>query len=144
MNPSQKTTHSQTTIHCQQTLNPISEKYNCTPPYTKSRSQWPCSLPLGSWGLRVRSPLTMFVSCLVCCVGSGLSDELITRSVESYRMCVCVYDLETLTVRQRRPEMGCYVTGKKCYTNNNAASPYVGLTHTINRSHLIGQEISSF
>jgi hypothetical protein len=31
----------------------------------------------------------MFVSC-VCCVGSGLCEELITRSEESYRVCVCV------------------------------------------------------
>jgi len=29
----------------------------------------------------------------VCCVGSGLCDELITRSKESYSVCVC--DLET-------------------------------------------------
>jgi len=28
----------------------------------------------------------MLVSC-VCCVGSGLCDELIARSEESYRMC---------------------------------------------------------
>jgi hypothetical protein len=27
----------------------------------------------------------------VCCVGSGLCDELITRSEESYRVCVCNY-----------------------------------------------------
>jgi len=26
--------------------------------------------------------------CVVCCVGTGLSDELITRSEESYLMCV--------------------------------------------------------
>jgi len=26
----------------------------------------------------------------VCCVSSGLWDELITHSVESYRVCVCV------------------------------------------------------
>jgi hypothetical protein len=33
-------------------------------------------------------------SCLVlvmCCVGSGLCDELIIRSGESYQVCVCVY-----------------------------------------------------
>jgi len=34
----------------------------------------------------------MFV---VYCVGSGLCVELITRSVESYRVCVTVCDLET-------------------------------------------------
>jgi hypothetical protein len=27
---------------------------------------------------------------VVCCVGSGLCDELITLSEESYRVCVCV------------------------------------------------------
>jgi hypothetical protein len=30
----------------------------------------------------------MFISCVVCCVGSGLCDELITRSEESYRVYV--------------------------------------------------------
>jgi hypothetical protein len=30
-----------------------------------------------------------FVS-VVCCVGSGLCDGLITRSEESYRVCLCV------------------------------------------------------
>ena len=30
-----------------------------------------------------------FVSC-VCCVGSGLCDKPITRSEESYRVCMCV------------------------------------------------------
>jgi len=36
--------------------------------------------------------------CL-CCVGSGLCDEMITRSEESYMVCVCpnVFDLETST-----------------------------------------------
>jgi hypothetical protein len=32
----------------------------------------------------------MDVSSVVCCVGSGLCDELITRSEESYRVCVSV------------------------------------------------------
>jgi len=27
---------------------------------------------------------------IVCCEGSGLCDELITRSEDSYRVCVCV------------------------------------------------------
>jgi len=45
------------------------------------------SIPLKAW---------IFV---VCCVGSGVCDELITRSEESYRVYVCVClivgDLET-------------------------------------------------
>jgi len=31
----------------------------------------------------------MFFSCVVCYIGSCLCDELITRSDESYRVCVC-------------------------------------------------------
>jgi len=43
-------------------------------------------------GTRVRIPLRacMFVYCVLCCVGSSLCDELITRSEESYQACVCV------------------------------------------------------
>ena len=29
----------------------------------------------------------------VCCAGSGHCDELITRTEESYKVCVCVYVL---------------------------------------------------
>jgi hypothetical protein len=66
--------------------------------------------------LQVRIPLTlwMFVSC-VCCVGSGFCDELITHSEESHRLCVSVSDIETSTIRWRRPEMGCGATDKKSY-----------------------------
>jgi hypothetical protein len=52
----------------------------------------------------------VFVSC-VCCIGSGLYDELISRSEESYRLCVCVCvclivcDIETSTMRRPRPEL---------------------------------------
>lgn len=42
----------------------------------------------------------------MCCVDSVLCDELVTRSEESYRLCVTVCDLETSTVRQHRPELG--------------------------------------
>jgi len=47
-------------------------------------------------GTRVRIPLRacMLVSCVLCCSGTTLCDELITRSEESYqaraRVCVCV------------------------------------------------------
>jgi hypothetical protein len=46
---------------------------------------------------------------LVCCAGSGLCDELFTRSEESYRLWVCLTecDLETSTRRQPRPELLC-------------------------------------
>ena len=62
-------------------------------------SRWPYSLKrryeaarlLGS---RVRIPLRawMFVCFVfvVCCAGSGVCDGLVTRSEESYRVCVCV------------------------------------------------------
>ena len=35
-----------------------------------------------------------FVSC-VCFIANGLCDELVTRSEESYRLRVSVFDLET-------------------------------------------------
>ena len=60
----------------------------------EGRSWWPCGLSCRSaaallLGYRVRIPLRtwMFVS-RVCCVGSGLCDEPITRSEESYYVCV--------------------------------------------------------
>jgi hypothetical protein len=63
----------------------------------------------------------MFISC-VCCVGSGLCDELIPRSEESYRVCVCliVCDLETSKIRRSRPELDC--CAKKKYITSNETS----------------------
>ena len=61
----------------------------------------------------------MFV---VCSVGSGLCDKLITSLEESYRVCVCVCvcvcvyvcDLESSTVRAG-PELGYWATEiKEC------------------------------
>ena len=63
-------------------------------------------------------------SCIlfvVCCVGGGLSDELITRIEESYRLCtyLCVRvsnfvcDLENSTLRRLRPQWGCCTTETK-------------------------------
>ena len=47
----------------------------------------------------------MFV---VCCVGSGLCDGLITASGESYRVCVSECDLERSIVRRSRLDLvGC-------------------------------------
>jgi len=46
---------------------------------------------------------------VVCCVLSGLRNELITRLEESYRVCVCVFvcvcDLGILTMRRPRSEL---------------------------------------
>jgi len=47
---------------------------------------------------------------LLCAVGSGLCDVLITRSEQSYRVSVC--ELETSTVRRTRPYLACNVTEK--------------------------------
>ena len=52
----------------------------------------------------------MFV---VCCVGSGVSNGLITHSEESCSVHVSVCDLETSTVRQPRPDLGCVPQKKK-------------------------------
>ena len=47
------------------------------------------------------------------CVGSSLCDELISRSEESCRVCVCVCvrlnvcDIESLTIRRPGPDVGC-------------------------------------
>jgi hypothetical protein len=49
------------------------------------------SIPCGYWDCGVECRLVMNVlSSLVCCVGRGLCDKPITRSEESYRVCVCV------------------------------------------------------
>lgn len=54
----------------------------------------------------------MSFSRVLCCISSGVSDELITRSGESYCECACVCvfecpilcDLVASTIRQPRPE----------------------------------------
>lgn len=45
-----------------------------------------------------------FVVFVVCCVGIGLCDGLITCSGKSYRVCVCVRacDVKTSTIRRPR------------------------------------------
>jgi hypothetical protein len=43
----------------------------------------------------------------VCYIDGGLCDELITRSEESYRRYVSVYDLDTSTIKRTRTVMGC-------------------------------------
>jgi len=60
----------------------------------------------------------MSVSCVVCCVGSGFWDVLITRTEDSYRVCVCVCvyltscDLESSTMWQPTYEFVCRTTEK--------------------------------
>ena len=48
--------------------------------------------------------------CFLYCVGSGLCDELIARSEQSHRMCVCLCGLETSTVSGPMPDVGCRAT----------------------------------
>jgi hypothetical protein len=51
---------------------------------------------------------------LACCAGSGLCDELITPSEESFwiwELTVC--DLDTSKLRRPRLETGCCATGEK-------------------------------
>jgi len=50
----------------------------------------------------------MFV---LCCVGSGLCDELIIHSDESNCLTVCA--LETSAMKRPRPELGCCTTQKE-------------------------------
>ena len=90
-------------------------KYSCW-------SQWPRGLRRRTAAVRmltlwVRIPpgAWMSVSC-ECCVlsGSGLWDELITRTEESYRLwCVVLCDLETSRMRRPWPALGCSATEKK-------------------------------
>ena len=44
--------------------------------------------PLDCWDRRFESRSGHICSCVVCFVGSGLCYELITRSGESYRVCL--------------------------------------------------------
>jgi hypothetical protein len=54
----------------------------------------------------------------VCCISSGLFDELITCSEESGGVCVCVCvcvcqmvcDLDTSTMRRPERDLGCSAT----------------------------------
>jgi hypothetical protein len=47
---------------------------------------------------------------IVCCIGSGHCDELITRSEESYRLWVSVCDLEASPMPWPGPKLGCCAT----------------------------------
>ena len=73
--------------------------------------------PLDCWNHGFESRLghgCSSVVFVVCCVGSGLCDEPITRSEESYSVCVCNFvwygNLKTM---RSRPDLCCCATGKK-------------------------------
>ena len=53
-----------------------------------------------------------YSSCVfvVCCACSGLCDELITRSEESYRVCMFVCILEISTTWRPKTNLGCRAT----------------------------------
>jgi hypothetical protein len=61
---------------------------------------------------------------VVCCEGSGLCDELLTHSEESYQMCLIVCDLETSIVRQPRPKLGCHAMEKNTDMDSNNHKGY--------------------
>jgi hypothetical protein len=52
---------------------------------------------------------------VVCCVGRGLCDELITCSEECYRLCVIKFNLEISKMRRPRPDLGYSTTLKEKY-----------------------------
>jgi len=50
---------------------------------------------------------------VVCCIGSGLYDELTACSEESYRVCAILCELEISKMRQLGPEFACCATERK-------------------------------
>jgi len=81
--------------------------------------------PLDCWdrGFHSRWGHGCFVSLfVVCCVGSCLCDELITRSEESCRVCVCVCVTETPTMRRLRPELGCCYRNRRLILSSQSSS----------------------
>ena len=62
----------------------------------------------------------------VCCAGSGFSDVLISRSEESYRLCVpsCVGP-SNVNNDGPRPGLGCCVTATTGPNNNSYPTLYV-------------------
>ena len=87
------------------------------------RTRRPCGLSYSSatiffLGSRVRTPLTQGYSSfvfVVCCVGSGLCDVLVTLSQESCRSCLSltVCDLWNSTNSHPSPQFGCSTTERK-------------------------------
>ena len=68
-------------------------------------------------GSGVRIPLrSCMLVCCVCCVGSGLFYELITRSWESYRVYIYLILWHIVTSQKKkkpRPELDCVATEKR-------------------------------
>ena len=87
------------------------------------RTHWPCGLSYTCGVIsflvsRVRTPLTQGHSSflfVMCCVGSGLCEELVCRSQEFCRVCLCltVYDLGTSTNSHTSPQFACSTTERK-------------------------------
>jgi hypothetical protein len=80
--------------------------------------------PLDCWNRDFESPWGHLFSglvCVLCCVGSSTCSELIlfqrSSTARAYMcVCVCVFlivcDIETLTMRRSRPDLGCNATKK--------------------------------
>jgi hypothetical protein len=58
---------------------------------------------------------------VVCCVGSGLCDELIIRAEDSCRVCVCMYVCLTVC-NSETYKMAAYVYLSCCATEINVAT----------------------
>ena len=59
-------------------------------------------------GIAVSNPVEGMDVRLLCLFVSGLCDELITRSEDSYRVaCLIVCDSEISETRRPRPNLGC-------------------------------------
>jgi hypothetical protein len=65
-------------------------------------------------GIDVRL-FVVVVVVVVCCLARGFRDELITRSEESYRVCVSVTTLDLETSRRPRHELRPRATQTKRY-----------------------------
>ena len=84
-----------------------------------SHAQVWCPSTAGVVGYNPAEHMVIRLVLCVCCLSSRLCNELITRSEESYRVCVCVCvcvclvvcDLETS--KTRRIWLGCCATENK-------------------------------